>query len=486
MKPLHELSATELSAAIAAGSVSCVEVMQSTLQRISRHNPEINALVSLRPEDDLLAEAELADQSAPKGWLHGVPLAIKDLADTAGLRTTYGSKLFEHHVPTFDAPLTRRLRDAGAIIIGKTNTPEFGLGSQTYNAVFGATRNPYNPECTAGGSSGGAAAALASRLLSVADGSDMMGSLRNPAAYCNVYGFRPSVGVVSSVSEQSPCDYPLATEGPMARTVIDVAKLLDTLGSDEGGTPWGPPLRAQVNPGYADGVHAIANRDDSLVGKRLGWLGNLDDQLPIDPEILRLCDSALSVFESAGAVIEPVKSSIAFDRLWQSWTTLRSASIAAALGDAYLNPDTAGVLKPEAHWEIERGLALSAMDVHDASVVRMAWYQQLHSLFEHFDALVLPSAQVFPFSVENHWPQQINGRSMTSYHEWMAVVVPASLAGIPALNVPVGFSQAGLPMGMQLLGKRFDDAHILQLGEAYHRMTEWPQRQPPPSGGPST
>jgi len=267
----------------------------------------------------------------------------------------------------------------------------------------------------------------------------------------------------------------------MARSVVDLARLLDILASGAtGNTPWSPPPKQNVANTYADAVNAVVDRDDSLVGKRLGWLGDLGGQLPIDDEILHLCESGLSVFESAGAAVEAIEPKMRFDKLWQSWTTLRSTAVSALLQDHYGNPETAARLKPEALWEIERALKLSALEVHAASVTRMAWCQELYSLFRQYDALVLPSAQVLPFSLETHWPERIGDRSMSSYHEWMSVVVPASLAGIPALNVPVGFSESQLPMGMQLMGNRHDDAGILQLAQAYHQLTAWPQRRPPP------
>jgi amidase len=466
------LDALALSAALRARRVGCVEVMTAVLDRIERVNPLVNAIVSLRPRDELLAEAHAADHAEPRGWLHGVPFAVKDLVETAGLRTTRGSPLFADHVPAEDELLACRIRATGAILIGKTNTPEFGMGSHSYNPVHGVTRNPYDLSKSAGGSSGGAAAALAARLVPVADGSDMMGSLRNPAAFCNVYGFRPTVGRIPDNPAGETFFRLLSTDGPMARTPRDLAALLDSLAGPDPRCPHALP----VHPSF------LAAIDAPVRGRRIGWIGDWRGHFSLEAGILDLCGSALEVFERLGAVVETVVPDFDPEALWSAWTTLRSFAIAGAQRQHHEREAERALLKPEAVWEIERGLALSAMEVHAASAVRSDWFRCLAALFDRYDALALPSAAVFPFPAEWHWPRRIGGRTMDTYHRWMEVVIPASLAGVPAVAVPAGFGSAGLPMGLQLIGARGNDLGLLQLAEAYHEATDWPGRVRPDLG----
>ena len=462
-----EFSASDLSAMIARKEVSPREVAAAFLDRIEAVNPAVNAVVSLRPRDEVLAEADCLGER--RGWLHGLPVAVKDLAAVRGVETTWGSPLFKGHLPEADDGIVRRMRDAGAIIIGKTNAPEFGLGSHTFNEVFGPTSNPYDLARSAGGSSGGAAAALAARMVPVADGSDMMGSLRNPAAFCNVYGFRPTWGVVPADPVGDVFLHQLATEGPMGRSVEDIARLLDVLHERDPRLPNG----RQAGP-FGD------NLNRSIDGLRIGWLGDWGGAYPVEQGILAKCEAGLSVLESLGAHVEPVAPPFSAQAIWSSWTTLRSWAVAAGLRQHYLKPEDRAHLKPEAIWEIERGLSLTAMAVHEASEIRSAWYFRLAELFAEYDLLVLPAAQVWPFPVEWRHPTEINGLAMDTYHRWMEVVVPVSLAGLPCLSVPVGFGDADLPMGMQLFGARGSDALILQVGQAYHQATDWPGARPPP------
>lgn len=465
---LIDLSATELSAMIASRAVAPSEVMAACLDRVDLVNPQVNAVVSLRDRDVLMAEARAADDALRRGWLHGMPFAVKDLCATEGLRTTWGSPLFADHIPDADDLLAARLRAAGAIFIGKTNVPERGQGSHTFNPVFGATRNPYDLTRSAGGSSGGAAAALAARLVPVADGSDMMGSLRNPAAFCNVYGFRPSYGLVPGDARGDTFLATLSTEGPMGRTVEDVARLLQVMAGENPQVPFG--RRAEP---YADLLHA------DLRGMRIGWLGDWGGAYPMEPGILAQCEAGLRVLEDLGAVVEPLPPPFAADALWQSWITLRGFLNANALAAIYDDPVQRALTKAETLWEIECGRGLTAADVHAASVIRSEWYAAAARMFQAFDAVVLPSAQVWPFPVEWRWPQSINGRAMDTYHRWMEVVIPVSLIGLPALSVPVGFGPQGLPMGMQIAGPVGADARVLAIGQAYHMATDWPGKRPP-------
>ncbi|MGQ0564292.1 MAG: amidase [Gemmobacter sp.] len=465
---LTDLSASRLSAMIAAREVSCAEVMAAHLDRISTSNPGVNALVSLRNPDDLMAEARACDAGRRMGWLHGLPVAVKDLVATRGLRTTWGSPLYADHVPDADDLVAARMRAAGAIFVGKSNTPEWGHGSHSFNPVHGVTRNPYDLARTAGGSSGGAAAGLAARMVPVADGSDMMGSLRNPAAFCNVYGLRPTYGLVPPDAIGDTFLSTLATEGPMGRTVEDVARLLTVLAGEHPGVPFG---RA--------GQDFTAGLDRDIKGLRIGWLGDWGGAYAAEPGILSLCEQALGVFSELGAVVEDVAPPFPAEALWQAWTTLRAMLNANAKRDLYADPASRAQVKPETIWEIEQGLGLSAAAVHAASVVRSQWYAAAAGLFGTYDALVLPSAQVWPFPVEWRWPQAIGDRAMDTYHRWMEVVVPVSLAGLPALACPAGFGAGGLPMGLQLFGPAGADARILAIGQAYHRATDWPGARPP-------
>lgn len=468
MKDLTETGAAELSRRMAAGEVSATEVMAAYLDRIDAVNGVVNAIVSLRDREELMEEARTADNTPRKGWLHGLPLAVKDLQATAGIRTTWGSPIFADFIPAKDDMLPRRLRAAGGIVIGKTNVPEYGLGSQSTNPVFGSTATPYDLSRTAGGSSGGAAAALASRMIPVADGSDMMGSLRNPAAFCNVYGMRPSYGLVPQDPVGDTFLHQLSTDGPMARNVEDLAHLLETLSAPDPRLPHSLP----PEPFAAD-----LDRDPRDL--RIGWLGDWGGAYGIEPGILDLCETALGGFEGLGCRVEPLAAPFPAEKLWESWTTLRSWAVAARLGVSHADPKLRPLLKPEAIWEIERGLALSAMEAHRASVIRSDWFTRAAELFDRFDVLALPSAQVWPFAKETLWPKEVAGRTMDTYHRWMEVVVPVSLIGLPAISVPAGFGPQGLPMGMQLIGRRGGDRDLLRLAQAWHRATDWPGTRPP-------
>ena len=478
---LTDLSASALSRAIHQREVSCREVMQATLDRIAVVNPLHNAIVSLRDADELLREADardaeltraLRDASAVSagagaiptiGWMHGMPQAIKDLAQTAGLRTTLGSALLRDFVPTEDALMVRRMKAAGCIVIGKTNTPEFGLGSHTFNEVFGVTRNAFDARKSAGGSSGGAAVALATRMLAVADGSDFMGSLRNPPAWNNVFGLRPSQGRVPMWPAPDVWVAQLSTEGPMARSVEDLARLLDVQAGPDPRTPLALPAHAS----FAASLHGL---DAKRV--RIGWLGDLGGHLAIEPGILEACTGALSRLEGLGCRVEPATLGSAPGAVWDAWSVWRRWLVAARLAPFMADPANRARMKPEALWEFDQAQGLSAAQVLGASAQRSAFYQQLLTRFEQFDVLALPSAQVWPFDVAQRYPTRINGREMDTYHRWMEVVIYATFAGLPCLSVPAGFSADGLPMGLQLIGKPQGEAALLQLAQAYEQVAQ--------------
>lgn len=470
---LCRLDAGTLSRLIARRDVSAREVVGAFLDHIAAINPTYNAIVSLRPREDILAEADAADTALARGEasgpLHGLPQAIKDLAPTKGLTTTFGSPLFADFVPPADAIAVARMRAAGAIIIGKTNTPEFGLGSHTYNPVFGATRNAYAPARTAGGSSGGAAVALATRMLPVADGSDFGGSLRNPAAYNNIFGFRPSQGRVPSLPAPEGFFTQLGTEGPMARNAADLARLLSVQAGHD------PRAPLSLDGGGHDYEAAL---DADLKGKRIAWLGDLGGHLAMEDGILALCEGGLRHLADAGLTIEPHVPAFDFEALWQAFVALRHFMVGGKLKALHDDPEKREQLKFAVRWEIEGGQRLSAYALYEASTVRSAWYASVLRLFERFDYLALPTAQVFPFPVEEEWPKEIAGRTMDSYHRWMEVVAPVTLSGCPAVSVPVGFNAAGLPMGMQLVGRPRDDLSVLQLVRAYEQVSPFPAVAP--------
>ncbi len=461
---LNTTSAADLLADLSNQRLSATSLMRQTLDRIAAVNGGVNAIVALRDEGELMDEAAALDSGPNRGVLHGLPIAVKDLVNVAGIASTQGSPIFRDHVPKSDDLIAARLRAAGAILIGKTNVPEFGLGSHTFNPVYGATVNPYDSTRSCGGSSGGAAVALATGMVALADGSDMMGSLRNPAAWNNVYGFRPTWGRVPSEPVGDTFLHQLSTLGPMARSPADLGILLDVMS--------GPDPR-QPHTFHSAPVSPLATRD--VKGLRLGWLGDWDGAFPMEDGVLETCKTALKVFEDLGCTVEAAAPPFEAEQIWDSWITLRSWSVASGLEAL---AERRAHLKDSAQWELDRGLEMSAMDVQHASVIRSAWFRRAASLFEEYDALILPAAQVWPFDAKLPYPTEIAGKSMDTYHRWMQVVTPVSLLGLPCVAAPAGFGDAGLPMGVQIFGKRGADADLLALAAAYHAATEWPQQRP--------
>jgi amidase len=468
------LDAVALSRAIKSKQVSCVEVMNAYLDQIERLNPRVNAIVSLQPREYLLEQAKDRDAQLARGehlgWMHGFPHAVKDLEPTRGIRTTMGSPLFKNFFPRDDSILVERIRRAGAIIIGKTNVPEYGLGSQTYNPVFGATLNPYDQSKTCGGSSGGAAVALALKMIPVADGSDHGGSLRNPAAFNNVFGFRTSSGRVPSQFYEVFVPS-ISVHGPMARTVPDLAMLLSVIAGYDSRNP----LSIRQDPAEFAGP---LERD--FKGARIGWAGDFGGQIPFDPGVLELCEGSLKVFESLGCSVETATLDYPLERVWQSWLKLRGWQIAAEFRASYPDPAQRALMKPELQWEIENGLNSTAMEVAIASRVRTAWYHSVCRFFDKYDFMIAPASQVFPFDATTHWPKQVGGVSMDTYHRWMQVMIPISMSGCPALSVPAGFNDRGLPMGIQIVGPNHAEMACMQLAHAYDQATNWVRERPPP------
>ena len=468
---ITHLCASDLSKAIHSKQVSCREVMQAYLARIAAVNPVHNAIVSLRDGDALLREADARDAelargttaAGPIGWMHGMPQAIKDLALTVNLRTTLGSPLLRDFVPTEDALMVQRMKAAGCIVIGKTNVPEFGLGSHTFNEVFGATRNAFDASKSAGGSSGGAAVALALHMLPVADGSDFMGSLRNPAGWNNIFGLRPSQGRVPTWPAADVWVSQLGTEGPMGRTVEDVARLLDVQAGPDGRVP----LSLAAHAPFAGSLAGIDGRR-----VRIGWLGDLGGHLALEPGILDVCVQALNRFQGLGCAVEPATLGTPPEVVWEAWRVWRRWLVAARIAPFLTDPANHALIKPEALWEHTQAQGLSGAPVLAASAQRSAFYQHLLTQFERFDFLALPSAQVWPFDLALRWPTHIAGREMDTYHRWMEATIYATFAGLPCISVPAGFGAAGLPMGLQLIGRPQADAEVLRLAHAYEQAAQ--------------
>ena len=480
MKPLPgaslKLSASELSRAIHARELSCRELMQATLQQVARLNPHFNALVNLADEQTLLQQADAHDallaRGHSRGWMHGLPFAAKDTAQASGFPTTFGSPLLKDAVATVDSTTIARMKAAGGICIAKSNMPELGLGSHTTNPLFGATRNAWDDSVSAGGSSGGAAVAVALRILPLADGSDFMGSLRNPAAWANIFGMRPSQGRVPAWPKPELFVSQLSTDGPMARTVQDLARLLTTQA--------GQDLRAPLSISQAQGQGFVPSPDASLKGLRIGWLGDLGGHLATEPGIISALEAALARCASVGAHVEPIALGFDHDQLWQAWLLWRRALVAPSVAALLKSPADRSHIKPEALWEYDQAQGVLNTDFMQAAQVRSAFYMHMVSLFERYDLLALPSTQVWPFALETTWPRHIGSREMDTYHRWMECTIHATFAGLPAISVPAGFDASGRwPLGLQLIGPPQGDAALLHAAAGYEQLiADWLARAP--------
>lgn len=476
MSNLTDLDADSLSRAIHARELSCREVMQAYLARIHKLNPRFNAIVNLAPDDVLLRQADERDaelaSGQSRGWMHGMPQAIKDTGHALGFPTTMGSRVLEDAQPPVDSLYVSRMKAAGCIVIGKTNMPEFGLGSHTFNELFGATGNAWDATRSAGGSSGGAAVALSQRLLPVADGSDFMGSLRNPAAWNNIFGLRPSQGRVPAWPKPDLWVSQLGSDGPMARNVRDLAQLLSIQAGHD------PRVPLSIAQGPQSFVPQALPRPDAL---RIGWLADLGGYLPMEPGILPVCERALGVLAGAGLNVEPLAPGFDPEAVWRAWLVWRRALVASAVAAALALPGAREKIKPEALWEHDSAAGLGFAEFMQASVQRSAFHAHMVGLLDRFDAVALPAAQVWPFHLPLRWPQQIAGHRMDTYHRWMEVTLYATFAGLPAISVPAGFDAEGrLPMGLQLIGKPGGEAALLQLSALYEQlMADVIARRPP-------
>jgi amidase len=461
------LSATKQSELIRTQKISVVQLIRAHLDQIERFNPVLNAIVTLTAES-AMAEAVLADKKTasnePLGVLHGLPVAHKDLFLTKGVRTTFGSLAFKDFVPEVDSLPVERLKQAGAISLGKTNTPEFGAGSQTFNAVFGSTPNPYDLSKTCGGSSGGGAVALASGMIAIADGTDLGGSLRNPASFCNLVGIRPSVGRVPSWPD-SLAWYPFSVPGPMARTVQDLALAMAAMS--------GPDDRSPISL-EAPGEMFLNPLARSFKGCKIAFSANLGG-LPVEPEVAKVVESTRAVFQDLGCEVvndEPdISEADEIFMLWRAWRT--ELRITPLLKDHRAN------IKETVIWNAEQGLSITGPQLVRAEAKRTELYHHMRQFFKKYDFLVLPVSQVAPFSIDQEYPTQINGVKMDTYIDWQKSAYHISAMGNPAISVPAGFTSDNLPVGIQIVGRHRDDFGILQLAYAFEQKTHFAQRRPP-------
>jgi amidase len=455
-----------------ARRVSPLEVMQAVLARIDRLNPALNAYVTLAREPALrAARAATASlgRGARLGPLHGVPVSIKDLTPTKGLRTTWGSKIYADHIPDADALIVERLRAAGAIVIGKTNTPEFGAGGNTFNALFGATRNPWDPALTCGGSSGGAAVALATGMGPLAQGSDLGGSLRLPAAFCGVVGFRPTPGLVPVYPKELAWDH-LSVTGPMARTVADTALMLACVA--------GPDDRAPLSYAVDTREFLRAVRAPSVRGWRVAWTPDLNGLLPVDAEVARVAEGATGVFRALGARVEAACPD--FGEVPEIVLASRGLSMVALHADKL--PRWKAEMQAGLVWNIEQGLGLTVQAIARGERLRTELWHRVRAFMETRDLLILPTAPVLPFPVEQPYPTAINGKPLDHYIQWAFLTYAITLTGLPVISVPCGFTRDGLPVGLQIVGRRRQEAAVLRAAAAFEAAAPWADRIPPTVG----
>jgi len=459
-------TALQLVNLIKQRKVSVREVVSAHLERIEQVNPLVNAIVTLHP-DKALAAADTADTALARndaiGALHGLPIAHKDLFLTTGIRTTFGSLAFRDNIPGETTLIVERQQQAGAITVGKTNTPEFGAGSQTFNEVFGSTCNPYALDRTCGGSSGGAAAALATGMVPLADGSDLGGSLRNPASFCNVVGFRPSPGRVPRWPSPAPW-FPFNVHGPMARTVADLALLFDAIA--------GPDPRAPLSVGLpSQPVSAALERD--FTGVRIAWTTNLGG-LPVETAVNAVLNLQRTTFESLGCIVEDTSPDLAdADDIFTTWRAWYFDLAFGTILDRHRD-----LLKDTVVWNIEAGRSLSGQQIARAEQKRAALYHRVRQFQTQYEFLLLPVAQVVPFDLSQPYVTQINGEALPTYLDWMKSCYQISVTGLPAISVPAGFTSDGLPVGLQIVGRPYDDLGVMQLAHAFEQVTNFWKRRP--------
>ncbi len=464
------LPALKLRDLIRRKAVSPVEVIKTFLNRIEKINPIINAYCTVVRELAMEA-AKKAERGIMKegklGPLHGVPVSIKDVTLTAGIRTTFGSKLFENFVPDQDALVVERLKKAGAIILGKTNTPEFAAGGSTFNKVFGVTRNPWNTNFNSGGSSGGTASAIAAGLCPMGEGNDLGGSLRIPASFCGIVGLRPSPGRVPFVPNEL-CWDPFNVEGPMARTVSDVALMLDVISGPDDRSPISLPREKK---GFLQAV-----KKPSIRRFRVAWGSNLN-LTPVDDEVLEITKSATKVFRGLGCKIE--EEAPDFSGVKETALLYRGLRYVSLYQDKLDDPEFKRLVNPLVIGNIEEGLKFSIRDLARAERQRSDLWQRVKTFFDRYDLLLTPTVPIPPFPAETVFPTEINGKPMGSYLDWVMLTYAISMTGLPAISVPCGWTKGGLPVGLQIVGRRQGEGNLLKAAAAYEEAAPWADRIPP-------
>jgi amidase len=462
------MTATEMTRQIRAKQLSCREVMEAHLKQIERVNPIVNAIVTRIPSEQALALAKAADDDLALGKkigpLHGLPIAHKDLVPTEGMRTTEGSPIYKDFVPDHDGLIVERLKKAGAITIGKTNTPEFGAGSQTFNPVFGETLNPYDTTKTCGGSSGGAAVSLACGMLPLADGSDMGGSLRNPGNFCNIAGFRTSPGRVPAWPRKVAW-FPISVQGPMARTVQDVALMLSTIAGPD---PRNPIAIAEPGSLFTRPL------DRDLKGVKIAWSKDLGE-LPVDPRVTQALENQRHVFEDLGCIVEEGQPN--FQDADEIFKVLRAWNFELQYSE--LLKDHRELIKDTVIWNVEEGQKLTGPQIGRAEIKRTELYHRVREFMETYEFLICPVNQVPPFDINQPYIEEIEGVEMETYIDWMKSCYYITVTGHPAISVPCGFTPEGLPVGMQIVGRHNDDFGVLQLANAFEKATQFWRQRPP-------
>ena len=460
------LSALEMSSLLRAKKISARELMKAHLKQIAKVNTKVNAIITMVPEDELMAKALAADEllakGNPIGPMHGLPFVVKDLIETKGIRTTYGSPLWKDFIPTQDSLLVEREIKAGVIVIGKSNVPELGLGSQTFNPLFGPTLNPYDLSKTCGGSTGGGAVALACGMVPLTDGSDMGGSLRNPASFCNVVGLRPSPGRVPIVQSKLAWQT-LSVQGPMARNVSDCAFLL----SQQAGPDPRSPISIMQSP-----VEFLEPLQRNFKGVKIAFIKDLG--LPWEKEVKEAVDSQKKVFESLGCIVEENEPDMTDAN--ECFVGFRHWQTEAQYGD--LLEGNGDKLNAYTKWHIAEGRKLTGTYLSRLEIKRSALYRRFQQFLEKYEFLILPVSQVLPFDVHEPYPKEIDGVKMLTYIDWMKSAYYISVVGNPALSLPCAFSKKGLPIGMQIVGRYNADLSVLQLGFAFEQVTKMGERRP--------
>ena len=467
---LEDQSVEKIIQNIKSSKLSIKELMEYYLDRIEKYNTNLNAIILLKDKETLISEAVKKDNlKETHKPLNGIPIAIKDLSDVVGLRTTYGFPGTKNYLPQKNSLFVDRLIKSGAIIIGKTNTAELGVGGHTINRLFGPTSNCYDFSKSAAGSSGGASTAVAAGLLPFADGTDQMGSCRGPAAYANIYGYRPTPGLISVDRGNQNTKIPvLTTPGCLARTPNDMAFLLDEIvGSD-------------IKDDYSfDLNQPFKNQkidEKDFINIKIGWLSNMSSNYKIENKILDICEKQLKKLEDLNIKIEKLKPDFDHDALWSSWIVFRSKSIYE--DTLAMNIKDINTMTYQAIWEYNNGKNISDKDLQIAKDQKNKCYEQIENIFKNFDFLALPSAQIFPFDKTLQFPKKINSFELDTYHRWLEIFILSSLLELPTITVPVGFDEKGMPMGMQIIGKNKSDLKLFAFAKKYEEIFNFSKFKP--------